>query len=111
MQNFQEALEALGNKDRTRLLNNTYLERISADEIGVLYHRTYIVRFKRNGSVTLHTGGWQTTSTKERMNAYSPARIHQERGQWFLSTGEPFHDGIEVNEPNSLIEDEVSLFL
>lgn len=96
MRNFDEALRTLNGRDSRKIDNNTRLERINADEIGVKLHATYVVRYKRNGSITIHSGGWQTVTTKDRINNYSPARISQRAGVWYMGDGEPFEEGAEV---------------
>jgi len=53
-------------------------------------------------AVRLFDCGWQTVTTKSRMNAVlraidSPSRVYQTRGDWFLSTGDgerDFQEGI-----------------
>lgn len=65
---FQNALEMLGNKARQKLQANTYIERLDDDTIGVLYHRTYVVKIHCNETIELDTGGWETVTTKDRIN-------------------------------------------
>lgn len=36
-------------------------------------HETAIVTYHANGDVTLNTGGWKTSTTRERMRAFFPA--------------------------------------
>lgn len=100
MRNFDEALAKLNGRDRCKLENNTYLERLTADEIGVKLHSTIVVRYHRNGSVKVYSGGWHTVTTKARINDYSLARIHQRKSAWYFANGEPFTEGAEVGTPN-----------
>jgi len=49
------------------------------------------------GSITLNTGGWDTATTKLRMNQASSEwglgyRVYQHKGDWFVSA-----DGVEYN--------------
>lgn len=85
-------------------------------ETVVRLHRTDIVRKLADGSVILTSGGWQTLTTKERMNAQMPAgaSIYQAKGLWYVARGYwsdpsrvtvPYFDGIQVpqcfdNPPN-----------
>lgn len=75
--------------------------------IGVRLHNTYIVRFHENGTVTLHTGGYRTVTTKERINKFVRGRVWQKDWEWFYTfpqTGEAtsgeltviFLEGLEV---------------
>lgn len=111
--NFVEAQQVLGTKSSVRLGNNTFLERVQEDEsfnlmIVVRLHRTNIVQFHSDGRVTLHTGGYYTVTTKERINQFIKGRVYQKAHQWYLvrHRGElgfdwdnprDFADGIEVS--------------
>ncbi len=44
----------------------------------------------------LNTGGWQSKTTKSRLNDYTKAGISQKGGIWYIS-GIPFYDGIKIN--------------
>lgn len=67
--------------------NNTWIRDHGA-EIAVLFHRTEIVVY-RAGSVSINSGGWQTSTTKSRINCLLPAGwdIWQQAGEWYLSSG------------------------
>lgn len=86
--NFAEALEVLNGKHSIRLGNNTYLESYTdgtqTDRICVRLHSTNIVQFFPDGRVTLHTGGYHTTTTKERLNQFISARVYQSNYDWFV---------------------------
>lgn len=47
-------------------------------------YNTRIVRFYVSGAVTLHTGGYRTVTTKERLNQFISGRVYQRKGAWFL---------------------------
>jgi hypothetical protein len=82
MQSYQEADEQLTGRchKRRKIANNTWLERRSTnfdsdiedpdDEIAVRLHNTDVVTFRRDGAITLNTGGWFTVTTKERINRF-----------------------------------------
>lgn len=102
MLTYEQGVETLGKRQSKKLGNNTYLERVGPDCLGVKLHGTYVVRICSDGSYVLHTGGWQTSTTKDRINSYSPARVYQSKREWFLSVGEEggkckFEDGIRVD--------------
>lgn len=93
---YAEAREFCDTRRARKLGNNTYL-RDYGEYIAVKLHSTEIVTF-RAGSVTLRSGGWQTITTKARMNCYLPAgvwegaewqgpraSIWQECRRWYLS--------------------------
>lgn len=53
--------------------NHTHLKRRGPDAIAVCLHQTDILTFNRNGSIVLNTGGWQTVTTRDRINDFLPA--------------------------------------
>lgn len=82
--NLAAAIEVLAGRESVRLGNNTYLENLPGLQfIGVRLHNTYIVRFHYNGQITLHSGGWRTVTTKDRINEFISGRVYQKRGVWF----------------------------
>lgn len=74
--------------------------------IGIRYQNTTVVRAHQDGTFTLNTGGWRTSTTKARINDFSPARVYQKKGVWYLryalaegdsGTSVRFYDGIRVD--------------
>lgn len=69
--NWSEANALLGKRTSRKIGNNTYLERRyfdSHEPIAVRLHNTDIVIFHDNGVAALYSGGWQTVTTKDRLN-------------------------------------------
>jgi hypothetical protein len=101
--NFVEAAEILQGRESIRLGNNTHLENFHLG-IAVRLHNTRIVVFHEDGSVTLHTGGYRTVTTKDRINEFITGRVYQKDYEWFYSVNgkEPvrFEEGIEVRRAN-----------
>jgi len=93
---YKDAEAKLGNKDRKKLENNTYLVRVDDKTLGVKLHNTIVVYIHRSGNYTLDTGGWRTVTTKDRINRYSPARLHQNNNIWYLGNA-IFQDNCLVN--------------
>jgi hypothetical protein len=94
---------------RRKIANNTWLERRGDDTIAVRLHNTDVVTYHRDGRVQLFTGGWYTVTTKQRMNAYSPARVYSIKGRWHVREGSwdtghdrPFADGITIHPDGTL---------
>jgi hypothetical protein len=84
------------------LENNTRLEKLDNGDYGVRLHNTIVVTIHADGTYTLRTGGWHTVTTKDRINGYSPARVFQEKGEWFVAAPDftrrvPFVEGIRVD--------------
>lgn len=97
---YQEALTLLNGKQRRKLENNTYLIRLQSGTLAVKLHDTNVVKLYPNGDITLNSGGWQTLTTKNRMNKYSPVRVLQVRGKWLASYRGvlvDYHDGLTVS--------------
>ena len=47
----------------------------TVDTIAVKYHDTDVIQFHRNGTVTLDRGGYNTRTTQDRIETYSPLRV------------------------------------
>lgn len=60
-------------KRGVKLANNTYLtwsdDAGDPIEFGIRLHNTEVVTFHHNGDIDLDSGGWDTVTTKQRMNA------------------------------------------
>jgi len=94
---FTTATTTLKNRETKKVGNNTYLVRVSPETIGVRLHNTVVVQIHNNGTYTLNSGGWQTVTTKARINEYCPVRVNQRKHEWFVGDEDvPFYDGIVV---------------
>lgn len=72
-------------KNRRKMANHTYLERREGGDIALKLHDTDIATYHDDGTVELHSGGWLTPTTKERLNRFTDARISQTQGIWSLN--------------------------
>lgn len=117
---FTEAREILQDRDSVKLGNNTWLEKAThfileglgevaetEDYIAVRLHNTQIVKFYADNPTTLHTGGWRTVTTKDRINEFIKGSVYQRDYTWYyakpLSNGYSdwdnaveFEEGMEV---------------
>jgi hypothetical protein len=110
-------------KQSRKVANNTYLRR-HADCIDVRIHATDVVTFWADGRVELRSGGWNTMTTKDRINRYLPRgwQLWSERALWILhwhkcaswqqheqeclgSKEYLFQDGITIHPDGSVSED------
>lgn len=108
--NYADALAVLAGRTSVRLGNNTHLlainERVySAGHIteeritvAVNLHDTNIVKFYEDGRITLHTGGWQTVTTKDRINEFISGRVYQKKHAWFY-VGHNVEGAIDWDNP------------
>jgi hypothetical protein len=114
--NYNQALEQLDNRDRVCLKRSklqVWLERCDDDKIAVRLVDTDIVTFAPNGDVALNSGGWQTVTTKARINDHLPQGWHlwQEHSVWYLSHGwesgdvHVFEDGITIHDGGTVTGD------
>lgn len=82
--------------DKPRTIANNTLEYTAPDGARVIrLHQTDIIR-RKGDKVTLSTGGWQSMTTKERLNTFSPFRVGSHKGNWTVTTDAgtfPFSDG------------------
>lgn len=64
--------------------NNTIRYHKSDGTVVIRLHFTDIVTFHPDDSITLNSGGWQTLTTKDRMNKFSPFLLYQEKNIWYV---------------------------
>jgi hypothetical protein len=71
----------------TKVGNNTVQVMAEDGRRIIRLHHTDILTFHPDGNITLNSGGWQSLTTKARMNAYLPAGwvVYSDRG-WFIRT-------------------------
>lgn len=84
---YKQLNELLGAKVKKIVKRHllTWIER-KDDHIGIFLVQTEIMRYYPDGTIVLDTHGWQTHTTKQRMNKYLPRPwgIWQNKGLWFL---------------------------
>lgn len=73
----------------------------------IRYHDTDVVTFNTDGTIVLSSGGFRTATTKERIKEHTPFGVYQEKGQWFVYTGQEskvfFYDGITFDSTGKLV--------
>lgn len=87
------------NANRRKVGNNTYAEILHDNSVGIMLHSTYVVKIHPDNTFTLQSGGWQTSTTKDRINQYSPVRVYQRKYEWFVTINGkeyPFMEGMVV---------------
>jgi hypothetical protein len=67
---------------------NTRLCRIDADTLAVQFYTTNILLIHRDGTYTYNNGGYNTPTTKERLNRFGPLNIWQHKHQWQYLDGD-----------------------
>lgn len=89
---------------RRKVGNNTYAEILDDGSIGITLHSTIVVKIHTDGTYTLSNGGWQTPTTKDRINQYTPFRITQRNFEWYITVPTshgtrneyPFYSGMVI---------------
>lgn len=97
MLTYESCKNILSKRDTKKLANNTYLRK-EENCFVVKLHNTDIIKIYLGNIYELNTNGWQAATTKARLNEFTPARIYQKRGIWYLGKEDiPFFDSIVVN--------------
>ncbi len=84
------------NRSQRKVGNNTYAYIEHDGSVAIELHGTKVVVFYPNGLIKLNSGGYRTSTTKKRINQYSPVSVYQKNFEWFLRDGIPFVDNILV---------------
>jgi hypothetical protein len=99
----------LNGKDERKLGNNTIVHRLDDETVAIMYHRTNILKINSESVVTINTGGWETTTTKDRLNQFLSCRgfgIFQKKGTWYIRGNDetvPYEDGMSITADGTLI--------
>jgi len=105
---YDSANRFLDGKNSRKLAHNTLVHRDRpGDAIRVRYHNTDVVTYHLGGSIELNSGGYQTVTTKQRMNQLLPPGhgVYQYRHEWFVQTPNgsyPFEDGAHLYPGSSM---------
>lgn len=103
----------LNGRDHRKVSNNTYARLLADGSIRIKYHNTDILIFHSNGEVEYQTGGWLTSTTKQRLNDFGATgiRISQTKGRWFVyAQGKwdgpltDYYDGMRVKDGQLVTE-------
>jgi len=91
----KESLQGKEVLDSKRIGNNTYEYNDKAGNKYIRLHMTDIITFLDSGNIVLNSGGWQTETTKARINEYTPFDLIQRKNIWYVN-GVVFYDGITL---------------
>lgn len=82
---FQDTKESTW---RVSVCGNTCLVRECGEgnetTFALVFHSTKIIRYYRDGRISLNSGGYKTATTKHRMNQFSRVGVGQTKGEWFV---------------------------
>ena len=90
----------LGSKQRLPIKGKfaTSLERLDSKTIALYYHQTAVVTWTA-GRIVINNGGWETVTTKKRMNDWLPIviQVYQQDWEWYVHINgltEDFYNGM-----------------
>lgn len=92
---YFRAQNFLDGRTRRKLKANTYFETTHSGRIDVIFHATHIMSIYQDNTVTLNNGGWNTVTTRQRLNQVlgmlygydARPRVFTTQGEAFLSEG------------------------
>lgn len=108
MNDHAAALARLGGRASRKLANNTYLLALPGGAVGLKLHATVILTWHADGRVVFNSGGYQTVTTKQRMNAFGPSGVSvwSDKGLWHIKAAAGpvliFQDGVTLNGDGSI---------
>lgn len=83
--------------------NNTIKYTRENGDVVTRLHSTDIIVQHPDGSKTYNSGGWQTSTTKQRMFV-----VNQVKGKWYIA-GHDFYDGITIAADGKTVLDKVEV--
>lgn len=91
--NLEDAFTAaeLAEFQPTRVERNTFRRETSEGVVIYRLHRTDIVTIWPNGAAQYDSGGWQSATTRQRINAYGPFPVVTVKGVWYVEDAEALH--------------------
>ncbi len=81
------------NRSRWTIAPNTVMMGCGRGGVVIHFHNTLILHYRLDGAVVVTTFGFETVTTKQRLNAFlGRGTIHAKNHQWFIHN-RPFHSG------------------
>lgn len=96
---FEDLHDRLNGRLSRKVANHTYLQYdLTSGWLHVRYHDTNVVRLGPSGQTHLSTGGWLTSTTRARMNAFTPkpVQVFTTKGRWYVTYQTVHKGGLEV---------------
>lgn len=82
------------------IARNTFKFTAPNGDTVIRLHQTDVVRITPKGKTILNSGGWRTSTTKDRMGYAPGVRLWAKQGSWYVGNGEgpavPYYDGITL---------------
>lgn len=96
--NYADCVRLCSKRGVKKIAGNTTV-RIENGRAIIRLHSTDIITItphEGGDEYTLSTGGWRTTTTKARINTFTPFGVYQRNYQWFLMDGTPFVENVTL---------------
>ncbi len=78
-----DAIRAFRNR-QTFKRGNTEVK-VYDNSVALFLHGNIIAEYAADGALYIRDGGWQSNTTKERLNGLPNVYIHQKNFQWYLN--------------------------
>lgn len=88
MKTYTDAEKRLGDRASLKIGNNTQLQRLDSESIAVTHFSTHIVTYFKNNLIKIDNGGWSSSTTKKRLNEYTPFNVSATNGRWHVFTSD-----------------------
>jgi hypothetical protein len=95
--NYIDAVKMVKGKtsaSKRKIGNNTYATIQPDGSVTIRLHSTDVVTIYPDDAVEVNSGGWRSSTTKDRINKYSPVKVYQKNHQWYFDDGSEFQDGM-----------------
>jgi len=103
---YKSLKSQIKNRESKKIANNTYIVKALNGALAIRLHSTDILHVTPQDDITYNTGGWQTSTTKTRMNAFGPGRITQKAGIWYITVDDKtylYADGLTITGKGKVI--------
>lgn len=99
----RDAVQAFRNNEDFNRSNTSVQPRSYTGAAAMFLHGNCIARRQIDGTVEVSSAGWQSNTTKERLNGLLDSLgclgIYQKDFQWYWSDGTEFSDGWQAVKP------------
>jgi hypothetical protein len=105
--NYERCLETIKsqkrrNLDTKKLDDNTYLRLDSGGDFKVKFHNTDIITVHADDSFTVTIDGWNTVTTRKRLNDLLPGRFYTQKGTLYFG-GTVFFEGMKISRTGEVL--------
>lgn len=102
---YKEADAFLGEENFKEVCYKTFMRRVNAKRwdgiivkrIEIVHHKTAIVIYEAGQPTELNSGGYRSSTTKDRMCRFTKEGVYQKGWEWYTGNGNVFYDGIHVD--------------